>query len=148
MFHGCRLGAGDLNNCFTGWKQVSDAFRAIVHGAIFQKRPLKGAGMKTISPQMLSTDEKFAADTNHNYALAHWRQCEPERELLAAVLADAVRSYKKRCGCSDARFKEAQSWIFGKDSNRLFAFETVCAILGVSAQRVRQSSPVTDIPHQ
>jgi len=94
--------------------------------------------MKTIALQPIAADEKFAADSSHNYAVSKWRQCEPERELLAAVLEDAVLSYKKRFVYGDARFKEAQSWIFGRDTNRLFAFETVCALLGLSAQRIRR----------
>jgi hypothetical protein len=94
--------------------------------------------MKTNALKLLGADEKFAADRSHDDSLSKWRQCEPERELLAAVLEDAVLSYKKRFGYGDARFKEAKSWIFGKDTNRLFAFETVCAVLDVSAQRIRQ----------
>lgn len=50
--------------------------------------------MKTIALQSIAADEKFAADSSHSYAVSKWRQCEPERELLAAVLEDAVLSYK------------------------------------------------------
>jgi hypothetical protein len=94
--------------------------------------------MKTNALERLAADEKFAADCSRDYSLSKWRQCEPERELLGAVLEDAVLNYKKRFDYGDARFKEAKSWIFGKDTNRLFAFETVCAVLGLSAQRIRQ----------
>ena len=85
--------------------------------------------------QLFSAAEKLAAD--NSYAVSQWRQCEAERNLLAAVLKDAVLNYKKNLIPGGARLKEAERWIFGKDTDRLFAFETVCAMLGLSAQRIR-----------
>jgi len=52
-------------------------------------------------------------------------KCEAERKLLVAVLKDAILSYRKNVGLGGARFKEAERWIFGKDTDRLFAFETI-----------------------
>jgi hypothetical protein len=80
-------------------------------------------------------EEKLVAD--NGYAASNWRQCEAERKLLVAVLKDAILSYKKNVSLGGARFKEAERWIFGKDTDRLFAFETVCSTLGLSAQRIR-----------
>jgi hypothetical protein len=92
--------------------------------------------MKPSAPPLLSSDEKLATDTSD--VASQWRQCEAERNLLAAVLDDALWGYKKSLFADNARFKEAESWIFGKDTDRLFAFETVCAILGLSAQGIRK----------
>lgn len=86
--------------------------------------------------QLFSAEGKLAAD--NSYAVARWRQCEAERNLLAAVLKDAILEYKKNLISGGARFKEAERWIFRKDTDRLFAFETVCAMLGLSAQRIRR----------
>jgi hypothetical protein len=88
---------------------------------------------KALDP--LSADEKIVAHISHAAALGS--QCEAERKLLAAVLKDALLIYKNRLSVGGARFKEVERWIFGKDTDRLFAFETVCAILGLSTQRIR-----------
>jgi hypothetical protein len=59
--------------------------------------------MKTNGLKLIAADEKFTADSCHNYSLSKWRQCEPERELLAAVLEDAVLSYKKNVSFTPTR---------------------------------------------
>jgi hypothetical protein len=92
--------------------------------------------MKTDALQELRADEALAADVN--YAASQWRRCEAERNLLVAVLKDAILSYKKNLVLGGARFKEAERWLFGKDTDRLFAFETICAMLGLSAHRIRE----------
>ena len=79
-------------------------------------------------------EEQLAAD--NNYGTWNWRQCEAELKLLVAVLKDAILSYRKNVGLGGARFKEAERWIFGKDTDRLFAFETICWTAGLSAQLI------------
>ncbi|HMF50635.1 MAG TPA: hypothetical protein VK603_18425 [Candidatus Saccharimonadales bacterium] len=86
--------------------------------------------------EVFSPDETL--DSGAGYAVARWRQCEPERNLLAAVLKDALLTYKKHFASRDARFKETERWIFGEDTDRLFAFKTLCAMLGLSAERIRK----------
>lgn len=85
--------------------------------------------------EMFSPDETLVAD---GYSFALWRQCEPERNLLAAVLKDALLTYKKHFSAGDARFREAELWILSEDADRLFAFRTVCSMLSVSAERIRK----------
>ena len=85
---------------------------------------------------MFSPDETLATDAG--YAVAQWRQCESERKLLAAALKDALLTYKKHFHSGNARFQETEHWIFGEDTDRLFAFKTVCAMLGLSAERIRK----------
>jgi hypothetical protein len=86
--------------------------------------------------QPLSFDERFAAQVSA--ATSHLKQCEAEKKLLIAVLKDAILDYKKYRWSGNARFKEAQRWIFGDDTDRLFAFQTVCAMLSLSADRIRK----------
>lgn len=62
---------------------------------------------------------------------------QPEKELMLAVLKDALMSYKKRRHSGSSLFKEAEAWLFDREKDRLFAFETVCSVLGLSAGRIR-----------
>ena len=53
---------------------------------------------------------------------------QPEKELMLAVLKDALLTYKKCIYSGNARFKEAETWLFDREPDRLYAFETVCAV--------------------
>lgn len=86
--------------------------------------------------ELFSPDETLITDPG--YAVSHLRQCESEKKLLVAVLKDAISDYKKYRYSGHPRFREAESWIFGPDRDRLFAFQTVCAMLNLSAERVRK----------
>ena len=55
---------------------------------------------------------------------------QPEKELMLAVLKDAMHDYKKCMYSGNALFKEAETWLFDRERDRLFSFETVCAVLG------------------
>jgi hypothetical protein len=62
---------------------------------------------------------------------------QPEKELMLAVLKDALMTYKKRVHSGNARFKEAETWFFDTEKDRLFSFETICTVLGLSTGRIR-----------
>jgi hypothetical protein len=62
---------------------------------------------------------------------------QPEKELMLAVLKDAIMNYKKRMHLGNALFKEAESWLFERERDRLFSFETVCAVLGLRPGKIR-----------
>lgn len=62
---------------------------------------------------------------------------QPEKELMLAVLKDAILNYKKRMHLGNALFKEAETWLFEREGDRLFSFETVCAVLGLSPGKIR-----------
>ena len=64
---------------------------------------------------------------------------QPEKELMLAVLKDALMTYKKRVHSGNARFKEAETWFFDTEKDRLFSFETICAVLGLSPEKIRQN---------
>ena len=64
-----------------------------------------------------------------------------EYRLLWSVLEDAIRSYLVNRGCSNPtqcrKFEEVRSWLEATDEPRsLFAFETVCDLLGVDPGRL------------
>ena len=69
------------------------------------------------------------------------RFLEPERELMLAVLADAVECYWKysrsRDGTGVRLFHEAQEWLFD-DDERPFSFINICATLQLEPQYVRR----------
>ena len=62
----------------------------------------------------------------------------PEQDLFLAVLKDALLSYRKNLHRSNKAFRADHAWFFGNDTDRLFSFESVCAALGLSAEKIRQ----------
>jgi hypothetical protein len=63
---------------------------------------------------------------------------QPEKELMLAVLKDALMTYKRHMlDSGDALFKEAETWFFDRERDRLFSFEAICAVLGLSSGRIR-----------
>jgi hypothetical protein len=64
---------------------------------------------------------------------------QPEKELMLAVLKDALLIYKKRIHSRNRLFGEAESWFFSRERDRLFSFETVCSVLGLSPEKIRQN---------
>jgi len=66
----------------------------------------------------------------------------PELSLMGAVLQDAIRSF---CECSGSRgvrsrkiFDETSQWFASPDHDWPFAFESICAALGVDADWIRR----------
>src|SRR5262245_6041484 len=64
---------------------------------------------------------------------------QPEKELMLAVLKDAITIYKKQIYSGNALFKEAETWLFDRERDWLFSFGSVCAVLGLSADKIRQN---------
>jgi hypothetical protein len=62
---------------------------------------------------------------------------EPEKELMLAVLKDAIETYKKNLCRDTPLLRDTERWFFETDNDGLFSFEMVCAILGLSAERIR-----------
>jgi hypothetical protein len=66
----------------------------------------------------------------------------PELALMAAVLQDAIRSF---CECSGSRgvrsrklFAETSQWFASRDHDWPFAFESICAALGIEPDWIRR----------
>src|ERR1044072_5092069 len=64
---------------------------------------------------------------------------EPEKRLYAAVLDDAVKSYRKLVVVGGRRFAEEEAWLFSDDKKATFSFFNICEVLGLRPSRVRQS---------
>jgi hypothetical protein len=66
---------------------------------------------------------------------------EPERALLAAILADAIHDYRKYGQAWDRegkeRFREAKEWIMNSANDWIFCFNYICELLGLDPEYVR-----------
>lgn len=66
----------------------------------------------------------------------------PERDLMLAVLEDAVCCFQKYVLASDRRgrilFKEAEGWIFDDDDSGVFSYTNVCDVLGIDRNYLRR----------
>jgi hypothetical protein len=66
----------------------------------------------------------------------------PERNLMFAVLVDAVQTYQK-CGFSHsvqnrALFRETKRWFWSDDDDGLFSFVSICEVFGLDALLLRR----------
>jgi hypothetical protein len=73
---------------------------------------------------------------------------EPEKVLLLAVLEDAVHCYRKFANARDRagreQFRETEQWIMGGGEDWIFAFETLCELLGLDPDYVRRGLRETE----
>lgn len=67
---------------------------------------------------------------------------EPEKELMLAVLEDAIWCFQKHIFARDSKrrglFRDAEAWIFEENSDWPFSFENICEFWGLNPQYVRQ----------
>ncbi|MGH7827696.1 MAG: hypothetical protein ACREQ7_21290 [Candidatus Binatia bacterium] len=70
------------------------------------------------------------------------RLLEPEKELMLAILTDAVECLHKHCGSRQATgvklFNEAKEWIFDEDERGAFSFFNVCDALDLDPRYIRR----------
>jgi hypothetical protein len=70
------------------------------------------------------------------------RPLSPERELMVAILEEAVADYQRCWKARDKkgmeRFAEAQAWILESDSEWIFSFINCCEALGIEPGYLRQ----------
>ena len=68
---------------------------------------------------------------------------ERERLLMFAVLEDGITSYLTHARARTRRgreaFAEANDWVSSLDRRRLFAFETICDVLGIDPGSLRRA---------
>jgi len=62
---------------------------------------------------------------------------QPEKDLMLAVLTDAIRDYRSNLSACNARFREARRWLFGPNES-LFSFESICEILELNPALIRR----------
>jgi hypothetical protein len=67
---------------------------------------------------------------------------EPEKALLLAVLDDAVRCFQDNVLSQNKKkqllFEEAEAWLFSDESDGVFSFVSICALLGFDPGYVRR----------
>jgi hypothetical protein len=70
------------------------------------------------------------------------RPLSPERELMVAVLEEALADYQRCFSARDKkarkRFAEAETWIVDTDAEWIFSFINCCEVLGVDPDYLRQ----------
>ncbi|HXG50963.1 MAG TPA: hypothetical protein VNN77_06085 [candidate division Zixibacteria bacterium] len=69
------------------------------------------------------------------------RSLEPEKELMLAILSDAIDCFWKYGGESGAGsrlFKEARDWIFDPDDEEPFSFVNICEALSLDPDYIRR----------
>lgn len=64
--------------------------------------------------------------------------CCPEQDLMLAVLKDGLINYRRKLDRPKRKTCDDREWFFGGENKRLFSFESICAVLGLSAQRIRK----------
>ena len=62
----------------------------------------------------------------------------PERDLMLAVLKDALLNFRKNLHNPNKLFKAERAWFFQNDRDDLYSFESICAVLGLSAPGIRR----------
>ena len=68
---------------------------------------------------------------SHEHAL-------PECDLMLAVLKDALLNFRKNLHNPNKLFKADRAWFFQNDREDLYSFESICAVLGLSAHGIRR----------
>jgi hypothetical protein len=67
---------------------------------------------------------------------------EPEKDLMLAILEDAIKSFQENCaavaGKKRALFEETRDWFFADDATWVFSFVSVCGALGFDADYLRK----------
>jgi hypothetical protein len=67
---------------------------------------------------------------------------EGEKELMLAILEDAVNSFQQHLTAGNEKdrkqFQEAQEWILGKNDDGLFSFDSVCETLDLDPSYIRR----------
>jgi hypothetical protein len=100
---------------------------------------------KFISEQSLVTDRWISFDPLDNEIIERLFKKdirEGEEKLMLAVLESAVEDFQKYVLSKDKKerklFQEAEKWFLKKESDQLFSFEYICAILGLAPAYVRR----------
>ena len=67
---------------------------------------------------------------------------EPEKKLMLAILEDAIACFQKYAFARDSKgkalFSEAEQWIREGTAGGIFAFDSVCEVLGLNPSYLRQ----------
>jgi hypothetical protein len=77
-------------------------------------------------------------------------QLEPEKELMLAILTDAIECLQKHAGSRQATgiklFEEARVWIFDENERDAFSFLNICDALELDACYIRKGIASLESP--
>jgi hypothetical protein len=100
---------------------------------------------RPISEQSLVTDRWISFDPLDSEIIERLFKKnirEGEEKLALAVLESAVEDFQKHVRSKDGKkrklFQEAEEWFLGRNSDQLFSFEYICAILGLAPAYIRR----------
>ena len=100
---------------------------------------------KFISEQSLVTDRWISFDPLDDEIIERLFKKdirEGEEKLALAVLESAIEDFQKYVLSTDQKerklFQEVEEWFFEKDSDELFSFDYICAILGFAPAYIRR----------
>ena len=98
---------------------------------------LSGSGARGLfEPDVVGPAQFFENFRRQNDGL------ECEQLLMLAVLEDAVTCYQRYVGSRDSYgrqlFEEADEWFSSPDQSSLFAFESICDVLGIDPGYLRR----------
>lgn len=99
-------------------------------------------------------DSMFESDpvVSHLYMESFKRkhQLEPEKELMLAILTDAIECLQKHCGSRHATgtklFQEAREWIFDENERDAFSFLNICEALELDPCYIRRGIATLILP--
>ena len=84
-------------------------------------------------PDILLPSQHFNARTKH---------LEPEKQLMLAVLTDAVRCFRMGSACGQGTrrrlFADAEWWLFRAEGNGPFSLQSICDALEIDTRRLRR----------
>jgi hypothetical protein len=64
-----------------------------------------------------------------------------ETRLMVAVLEEALRTFRRHAASTsrhgDQLFREVEQWIESTDNSCIYAFESICHVVGLDADRLR-----------
>jgi hypothetical protein len=109
------------------------------------------------TPENISAERKVSVMAENMYTIAggdtsmgqqyldtfrRSEHLEPEKALLAAILEDAVHTYRKYAQARDRegkdKFREVEEWLMRSGDDWIFSFKNVCELLGLDPEYVRR----------
>ena len=63
---------------------------------------------------------------------------QAEKDLMRAVLRDAIWDYRKNMKFRNIHFREAREWLFAANDESLFSFENICETLDLNPVLIRR----------
>jgi len=111
--------------------------------------PLTGG---TVKSMMENLERSMVGDTSvrgkYLDTMRRSEHLEPEKDLLLAILEDAIYSYRKyrraRGRERKRQFREAEHWIMGGGDDWIFSFNNICELLGLAPDYIRRGLRESD----